>query len=390
MEVKADYAFDRPYPFGGERFTALSVLVISDSSPRDAQGRLVLSENSCNIVKVSRGATNFVGDNWVSPPTVGFSGYQTRFSDPRVLRAQEIARSQVRAGVVRKIKNNNSGSLGVTIAQAGQAFRMYNGVLRRAIGIVDGALVFLAELQKAKTRRQMRKVLRKGSVGAAGYTLEGMFGWAPLWADYQSCLETLSDPWPPSSRVSVKKPWKVGRETDVSNVGPDQIVVAWDADGHEAFTARVEITNPNLWLANKVGLVNLPGVLWDIIPWSFLVNMFTNMGSVVNQMTDLAGVTLHGTSLTTRIESNLSVEIFRDMRPYALPSSIGTANGNEWQKRYSRSLGEPLPLITPYIRFPDWNLGASMILGSLLVQKTETLQRAIERNQWLKTSKYLL
>ena len=134
-------------------------------------------------------------------------------------------------------------------------------------------------------------------------------------ADYQSCLETLSDPWPPSRRVSVKKPWKVGRETDVSVVGPDQIVVAWDADGHEAFTARVEITNPNLWLANKVGLVNLPGVLWDIIPWSFLVNMFTNMGSVVNQMTDLAGVTLHGTSLTTRIESNLSVEVFRDMRP---------------------------------------------------------------------------
>ena len=200
---------------------------------------------------------------------------------------------------------------------------MYNGVLRRAIGVVDGALVFLAELQKAKTRRQMRKVLRKGSVGAAGYTLEGMFGWAPLWADYQSCLETLSDPWPPSSRVSVKKTWRVRRDTDVSILGPDQIVVAWDADGHETFTARVEVTNPNLWLANKVGLVNLPGVLWDIIPWSFLVNMFTNMGSVVNQMTDLAGVTLHGTSLTTRIESNLSVEIFRDMRQYALPSSVG-------------------------------------------------------------------
>ena len=114
------------------------------------------------------------------------------------------------------------------------------------------------------------------------------------------------------------------------------------------------------------------------------------MGSVVNQMTDLAGVTLHGTSLTTRIESNLNVEVFRYMRSYALPSSVGTANGTEWQKRYSRSLGEPLPLVTPYVRFPDWNLGASMILGSLLVQKTEQLQRAIERNQWLDTSKYLL
>ena len=159
MPVKADYGFDRPYPFGGERYTALSVYVYSESSPRD-RGKLVLTENSCNIVKTTRTATNFVGDNWVSPPTVGFSGYQTRFSDPRVLRAQQIARSQVRAGVVKKIKNNNSGSLGVTIAQAGQAFRMYNGVLRRAIGVVDGALVFLAELQKAKTRRQMRKVLR--------------------------------------------------------------------------------------------------------------------------------------------------------------------------------------------------------------------------------------
>jgi hypothetical protein len=55
---------------------------------------------------------------------------------------------------------------------------------------------------------------------------------------------------------------------------------------------KVSIDNPNLYLANKLGLVNPATVVWELIPFSFVVDWFVNVGEFLSQGTDFFGLTV--------------------------------------------------------------------------------------------------
>jgi hypothetical protein len=55
--------------------------------------------------------------------------------------------------------------------------------------------------------------------------------------------------------------------------------------------ATVRVTNPNLFLANQLGLIDL-ALPWKLVPFSFVVDWFVNVEQVISSMTDWYGVTL--------------------------------------------------------------------------------------------------
>lgn len=56
--------------------------------------------------------------------------------------------------------------------------------------------------------------------------------------------------------------------------------------------SEVRVTNPNLFLAKQLGLINPASIAWEAVPFSFVVDWFANVGQVLSAITDLYGVTL--------------------------------------------------------------------------------------------------
>lgn len=125
---------------------------------------------------------------------------------------------------------------------------------------------------------------------ASNNFLEYHFGWAPLVDDIGNAVETLQRPLPQRKiRVSVRDnrlldfPPKYPRPGTQNNTGSQNVI-------QMRAGARVIITNPDLYLANQLGFTNPAGILWEAIPFSFVVDWFLPVGSFLNAMTATLGV----------------------------------------------------------------------------------------------------
>lgn len=183
--------------------------------------------------------------------------------------------------------------------------------------------------------------------------LEFWFGWKPLITDIYSAINQIQQP--------IKN--HVARGTGRSYWTQSYVPGGYNANwSHERFIgvrtqAEVAVTNPNLWLANTLGLINPASVLWELVPFSFVVDWFFNVGQVLNSYTDLCGLTLKNPCTSVLVR--------------------GTTN--EWWTTYgwkakfstvymSRSTGVTLPsLIRKPLRQPSATRAITAI--SLLIQQ---------------------
>lgn len=55
--------------------------------------------------------------------------------------------------------------------------------------------------------------------------------------------------------------------------------------------AEVVVSNPNLYLASQLGLTNVAGTLWELTPWSFVVDYWFNVSQFLGQWTEYGGIT---------------------------------------------------------------------------------------------------
>lgn len=365
------YSRVQRYPYGEANYLALDVFHYWERSPR-VDGRLVLRANPWSLSVLASDCTNFHAGG---PAPFVYPSEHISTNDPKIARAFAVAESDLRGALARKIKNQDVGALGVSIATAGQSIKMLRGSAGRLIGILDAANRFYLSARSRGRRKKIRKLINRGAQPTAGLVLEGFFGWAPLIEDFSNAMKTLANPWPPGW-VSSAKTFQTGGSDSSFDGSWTRESIQWSATGRTSYACRVEVSNPNLWLGNKLGLINLPGIAWDLVPWSFLVNMFSNMGQVMGSLTDLAGVSLSGTSATSTlhlVQSNH--RSYRDPRPGAFASGTGTY----YRKVRGRSVGVSPPSVTPYMRFNGWDVGSAAILGSLLIQRVGVLSNSVTR-----------
>lgn len=78
----------------------------------------------------------------------------------------------------------------------------------------------------------------------------------------------------------------------------------WTHSGSYSISIRgpVAISNPNLYLASKVGLTNPLTVAWELTPWSFVADWFGTFGSFLSQYSDFYGVDTSRVSYTERYQ----------------------------------------------------------------------------------------
>lgn len=57
------------------------------------------------------------------------------------------------------------------------------------------------------------------------------------------------------------------------------------------YQVEVAVSNPNLWLANSLGVLNPVQVAWQAVPLTFVVDWFVNVESFLGSATDFLGLT---------------------------------------------------------------------------------------------------
>lgn len=172
----------------------------------------------------------------------------------------------------------------VNLAEYNESVRMMTqrliqlGRFARAVSRRDfGGIVTSLGLAPSTPRRPLRK-------RAADTWLEYSFGWKPLIQDVYSTLDLLQNPIK-AIKVDAKRSYNVAyTETFRSRV---VYGIDFCRSGCE-----VSVSNPNLYLANNLGLVNPAVVVWELIPFSFVVDWFANVGQFLSSGTDWLGLTV--------------------------------------------------------------------------------------------------
>lgn len=198
--------------------------------------------------------------------------------------------------------------------------------------------------------------------------LELVFGWKPLLADIHAAATTVIHSQPQLQRVSATARTYVEFDWSVE----DSLVKQKNRISGTMQHSRgvtVEITNPNKWLAERAGLNNGFAVAWDLIPFSFVVNMFVNTGSLVNSITDFAGLSFPSSVAVNSHDLTYDLTLSQKL---SLKPPIGGFAAWQLTKKYQvlGGVGRP-PLIT---KLPEVSWELAGIAASLFIQKFRVLQ----------------
>lgn len=130
----------------------------------------------------------------------------------------------------------------------------------------------------------------------SGNILEASFGWIPLVKDISTAVERLADGIPLAS-VRVRKSTQYWVR-DTADFGSVVQTTALNGRIECSMRGWIRVTNPNTLLYNQLGLTNPAADLWEIAPWSFIVDYFLNVQAFLLSFTDFLGIELERTSRT--------------------------------------------------------------------------------------------
>lgn len=202
-------------------------------------------------------------------------------------------------------------------------------------------LILDRQLRLAREREERRRISNAAWIldQVSGTLLAYRYGVAPLMSDLASTAEILSKEF--DDKVALRKSGKIPWN---GPSGPEN--GPWT--GHESVVLRATVSchNPNLLLANRLGIINPQMWLWDATPWSFIVDWWFPVGSFLSSFTAMVGLTLDNASVTRTRSYNGTWHINK-----AFDYMPRVYNGDRILigKRKERTLGSlPIPLAVPY------------------------------------------
>jgi len=140
---------------------------------------------------------------------------------------------------------------------------------------------------------------------ASALWLEYWFGWAPMLSDIWTSLEILYNLSPYSDRPLEGK----GRGNFAQPFQEDKAPGSYNTKVFNGtcfvrLSTRVTVSNPNLFLAARLGLLNPVGTAFELIPFSWLGNWFSNIGTYIQSWSDHYGLTFTDTFETCYVRCN--------------------------------------------------------------------------------------
>lgn len=258
----------------------------------------------------------------------------------------------------------SSSELGTTLAEFRQSASM---IQNRATQLWSAA-------RKIRSFRfsEAARILRQSTVPKGASTkksfannwLEFSFGWSPLIQDIYASVDVLQSR-QPKFRISGK-----GLDHGSYNYfyryefpGVPEWTVENRTSGEWLITVRqgctLGVSNPNLYLANQLGLVNPLTIGWELVPFSFVVDWFIPVGQFLSQGTDFLGLTV---SRPWRMHHAL-VSGYDYSYNYYNGTRITTMRGAR-MRRFTSLSG--IQLVPRPWKVPHWRRAANAV--SLLVQ----------------------
>lgn len=165
------------------------------------------------------------------------------------------------------------------------------------------AVIYVNGKPKRRGRRYVSRQ-RQMNWGQGWYLKTAANGWLlwsygvkPLMQDIYNGMDVLQRPMP-ESRVRGS-----GRAKTVESRysgGTYWVRYTYEFEASIRCSADVRVNNPNLWLCNQLGLINPVQWINEAIPFSFVVDWFSNLSQVISQMTDFVGLEISH-PLTTQL-----------------------------------------------------------------------------------------
>lgn len=254
-------------------------------------------------------------------------------------------------------------SLGMTIASWKKSSEM---IIDRSYKIAD---IFerRGRVISRMNKWTRRRILAQNSASAF---LEYEFGWVPLVQDIQDSLKTLGSnpPWP----FWVKAVARAADQYKLTNRNNPGLTYWTDRlfteDWKVTVSGKVTVVSENLFLLNRLGLLNLPSVAWDLVPWSFVLNMFGNFNQMISSMSDFAGVTIQASSTTTTLHAQVDQWVVNNP---TWVKQFDTAWNSQFYRKKDRVLGIPTPQFM--WKVPELNLETLAIAAALPLQRLNKL-----------------
>jgi hypothetical protein len=219
----------------------------------------------------------------------------------------------------------------------------------------------IRRLNRKIDKRDSDRLIKQRDKEVADLFLELHFGWEPLVKDIYAAIDVLQGPIPIGRIVGRSRRKSVF--IDLSSTGGGIKVTNKHCINVKATVgASVSINNPNLALANQLGLINPAVLAWEVVPFSFVVDWFINVGEFLESFTEFAGYTISD-PFTMTYSDDTSSWSFRD----AASNAFG--GGAEFFCRSSRRVLS-LPGVTLKARIPDRISPVRAITAiSLLIQQ---------------------
>lgn len=145
----------------------------------------------------------------------------------------------------------------------------------------------LAHLGLQATEKDQRRLTRTLDKRVSDAVLQVQFGWRPLLEDIGNAMTVLERPVP-------AQPIKAKHTETYADVFSPALLTTMTVRGRVRVTtgARVSVDNPNLYLANQLGVVNPAAALWEVTRFSFLVDYIIGIGDWLNSFSEFWGLSM--------------------------------------------------------------------------------------------------
>lgn len=233
----------------------------------------------------------------------------------------------------------------------------------------------------AKALAAMRRGNPRGALSALGLSRSGIgvtkfaannflqwkYGWAPLMGDIHDGVEALKTQLDLGMYISARKT-KVSNprwDFEVGSQFGSPYTKVTGSGTHRTTVALWCSFKPDYWLAaaHKYGLDNPLGILWEVTPWSFVVDWLIPVGDLLTALSAREGLNLVGgfSSCTGDGTSTIKPPKWPDPRAKeSVPENTVSRFG------FHRVAFTSLPIPLPYVKSPfsDSHTGSAIALLS--------------------------
>jgi hypothetical protein len=288
---------------------------------------------------------------WSKKTTQGFNNEQSIYSSLHLL-PQEVSQESIDKAIskfyadVSDIKFNFAvfaielaKTRDMVAARAWQIGRSYM-LLRQ--GKVKQAIAQFATLRQNKVPTRGDKPLEGKDLADAW--LEMRYGWTPLMYEIQGAIELLEEKMLGGKLARSYSVTTKSSYTDKSSVGSSGITCTHNAtiNDHVTISCLIKPENPSRIILGQLGFDNPALIAYELMPYSFVVDWFYNIGDYLQSQTALAGLSIDYVSITkTRYLQDEITVTDAGSYPGSKPDNAGQHTYFSKLKRRDLSIPQP-------------------------------------------------